>query len=62
MIRRRAVLDTKNPPGQIRGYGPDTLQHNIEQWKAYEKSRNNQHFPCGKNCTWRKDGDCCLNH
>jgi hypothetical protein len=39
VIRKRPELDTVNPPGQIRG-GPDTLSHNIEEWKKYEESRN----------------------
>lgn len=41
MIRKRPEKDTVNPPGQIRNPpSPDTLKHNIEEWKRYEQSRN----------------------
>ncbi len=49
MVRGWSVKDTKNPPGQIgpEGYGPDTLQRNIEQWKKYEKSlKGVEYLPC----------------
>ena len=47
MIHKRPEKDTVNPPGQIinRPPAPDTLQHNIEQWKQYEQQRN---CPCTK--------------
>jgi hypothetical protein len=43
MIRRWFVKDTDNPPGQVVnpvGRPADTLQNNIEEWKRWEKERN----------------------
>lgn len=45
MIRKRAELNTVNPPGQIvfpewAATHVPTLQKSIEEWKKYEQSRN----------------------
>ncbi len=41
MIRRQAVKNTDNPPGQIVNPIPDAItEKNIKQWREYEYSRN----------------------
>jgi hypothetical protein len=48
--RPEKELDPAKKPGQIiyRPTGPDTLQHNIEEYKRYEQERNRpNHQPRG---------------
>jgi hypothetical protein len=43
VIRKRPEKDVVTPPGQIVNRpqpGPDTLLHNIEEYKRYEKEKN----------------------
>jgi hypothetical protein len=55
--RPEKELDPNKLPGQIinRPPGPDTLQHNIEEYKRYEKERNMHIFP---NCRCQFEDQC----